>query len=282
MCVRGILTALILALTVICVWPQTAESRNRRGFRIKPRHARAFRWTTLKRAIIVKKEGKLFAVVAHETDRPTSYVVKAGQGLLARMARFLTTAKKKRVVAVGGRYFLGPGRKGWVRANFVRPLRSFFRGVKVVKIDGHMPTFSASVLREKDGSSSPIYLVRGKILASYDRLDNKLVCVYGSWFDFPGRKAGIVSQQNGILGRPLKRFARQFRKGRSWWNIRDFDKKLAAYRAWRKSLQAARQAGTTRPTTAAVRPKLGLFPTLSPTAIAGYWKTCRERARGKQ
>lgn len=154
-------------------------------------------------------------------------------GWLARLRRAIRD--KVRYVAAGGKYFQNNNKTGWVQLFLVKRVKRVFRGVRPVKLDGRMPIYLATVTPRHKTDRMFVYKIWGRVLLNYERHLNKMICLYGVWFDFQNRDLGLVSQVLGFRGMPLQQFNKKFKFPMAWAKIWKRRANLLRYQsAWSK------------------------------------------------
>lgn len=181
--------------------------------------ARWFRHPTLRLVVPEERGGKLLLWWQVPSGSWVRFSVRkdSHSGWVVRLRRFMK--KGLQPLAVGGKFFLQSKGHGWVRLHFVRRVRRVYRGVRVVKFDGQMPIFLASVLPRYRGDRLRVYKLWGRVNSNMNLKKNRLLCVYGTWFDFSHRELGVVYQSNGLKGGLLRSFSSSFHFPRKWSKI---------------------------------------------------------------
>lgn len=153
------------------------------------------------------------------------------KGWLVHLRRAIQ--KELRYVAVGGHYFQTNGKGGVVQLTLVREVKRVFRGVRPVKFDGRMPIYLATVLPRNSRDRLKVYKLWGQVNLHQERFRNKLVCLYGDWFDFKGRSLGLVNQLQGVKGQALRSFSLQYGFPKKWHLLWRRRRRLLRYqKAW--------------------------------------------------
>lgn len=154
---------------------------------------------------------------------PTDY----HKGWLARLRHAILD--NVQYIAAGGYYFQTHSNRGWVRLSLVKRVRRVFRGVRPVKFDGRMPIYLATVLPRNRTDRLYVYKLWGRVSLHQENFNNKVVCLYGDWFDFQDRALGLVSQIRGIKGSVLQTFPQQYQYNRDWDDVWRRRKHLLTY-----------------------------------------------------
>ena len=173
---------------------------------------RVLQHRTVRLVVPQMKHDKLVLTWYTHTGSKMLYTIHPSShpGWLIRLKRF-DRKYKQNIVAVGGRFFQNTDKGGWVKLQFVRRVAQTFHGVRVAKLDGQMPLFHTSVLPRYRYDRLKVYKMWGKIRSGYRKHQNKLVCVYGTWFDFFGRELGLLQQDGeAIKGAPLYQYSKAF------------------------------------------------------------------------
>lgn len=195
-------------------------------------------------------------------------------GLRVKLKRY---AKHNQPVAVGGRFQILSRNQGRATVAFAYRVHRYWRGGLAVKFDGWMPLYTVTRLPTPSQKTPQIYEVRGLIDTGMENHDNKLVCLYGNWFDLldyihprTQQRRGMVSQVSGLKGNSLFWFPSEYKHPRSWSEIRDWKERLAAFRADRQ------QRAKGKPF---VRPVLRI-PLVSEQDLARFDRLCQRRMNG--
>lgn len=186
-------------------------------------------------------------------------------GLKAKLKRYQKQGHT--TLAVGGRYTFIHGNKGTVRPELAYAIRRSWTGLRVAKLDGVMPLFTATILPQRSHQTGHVYEWRGIVHSKLTLRDNKLICVYGTWFDLLDSKRRLVSPIRGPRGRSLFFFKPHYRTPRSWRALRNPKAKWRAYQAEKKRKAQKRPA---------IRKQKHL-PTLSAKRYAHYYGICEAR-----
>jgi hypothetical protein len=189
---------------------------------------------------------------------------KVPPALASKLARYAKAGHH--TLGVGGRYAVTGKGKGTATPEFAYRVKHMWRGAQVAKWDGYMPLYTATLLPAKPGAPHLTYKVRGIIRSSMDRRDNRLVCLYGTWFTFVDGPR-MLSQSSGIKGRSLFFFAAKYKRPRSWRNFRDPKKKWKAFQAAKR-----RKAKRLPPLQ-----RKALVPVLTPARAKRYQQRCQHR-----
>ncbi len=191
------------------------------------------------------------------------YVPKTSHsGWIARITHAIRD--QVRYLAVGGVFFQSSNKGGWVDPTLVRRVKRVYRGVRPVKIDGRMPIYIATVIPRHKTDRLFVYKLWGRVHLNLEHHLNKVVCLYGVWFDFQGRNLGLVNQTLGVKGKPLHHFAKRYRFPKMWRHIWFRRKKLLRYQSlWEQGKQ----------------PKFPVkyVPTLSQASQILYRQQCKQR-----
>ncbi len=233
-------SALLFFLLFLLVKPQPILAKSK----LKTQTNRRFNRGTVKLVRVVLT-GKHLAL--HWTA-PSGVVITyraehTPPGVLFKLKRYLKQGYSS--VAVGGSYHALSAKTGKVRPEFAYRAKRVWRGVKAVKFDGWMPLFTVTQLPTPKAKDTMIFELRGIINSAMASRDNKLVCVYGTWFDLADyihprtkRPRGMVYQIQGIKGPSLFFFPKAYKHPRSWHHMLDPAKKM---KALRKSLRRKRR-----------------------------------------
>ncbi len=196
------------------------------GFMLNSPHKRYLNHGSVRLVIpSLSSDGRFILFWYSPSGRRYKIYPSGGKGWFARLRR----AVKYGVVflAVGGFYeFFGNG-EGRVYMRFVRMVRRIYRGVRPVKFDGQMPIYTATILPRFRGDRAFIYRVWGFVSSEFDRLNNSLVCLYGTWFDFYESPLGMVSL--GRVEERLQTFSKNYRFPTTWTKIWKLREKVLLY-----------------------------------------------------
>lgn len=189
-------------------------------------------------------------------------------GLLVTINKLIKAGHK--TLAIGGRYDLNAAAAGIVRPTFAYAIKRKWRGVRVVKLDGLMPLYTATVLPVTKGQPAVAYTLYGIVSSKLNKRDNKLICLYGTWFDLDApQRPHRVSQSRGVKGRSLFFFAKTYRQPRKWRQLQDDVARRKAYFAEKRRKAKGLPA-----------PKRVLrVPTLAAAKSSAYLTTCRKRLK---
>ncbi len=197
-------------------------------------------------------------------------------GLRVKLLRYATY---KKPIALGGSFSLLSGNNGVVEPDFAYRVHRYWRGAMAVKFDGWMPLYKVTRLPTDRDNASLIYELRGRISTAMSHRDNKLVCVFGTWFDLldyihprTQQRRGMLDQVQGIKGHSLFWFKPTYKHPRSWQNILNFKEKMAAFRAAR-----LRRKKGLPPLKRVIR-----IPRAPAKTIAAYDKLCVQRLSAKE
>ncbi|TNE50457.1 MAG: hypothetical protein EP343_08305 [Deltaproteobacteria bacterium] len=197
-------------------------------------------------------------------------------GLRVKLLRY---AKHKKPIALGGSFTFLSGNNGVVEPDFAYRVHRYWRGAMAVKFDGWMPLYKVTRLPTDRDNASLIYELRGRISSAMSNRDNKLVCIFGVWFDLldyihprTQKRRGMLYQVQGIKGHSLFWFKPIYKHPRSWQNILNFKEKMAAFRAAR-----LRRRKGLPPQKRVIR-----IPRAPAKTIEAYDKLCAQRLSAKE
>lgn len=223
---------LFVCIVVSCIAPFSSWAESK----LKTVFVRRFDRSTVKLVRLQFSSSALhLAWVAPSGETITYKVHQLNPGLRVKLLRYATTQKP---VAVGGRFQVLTRNTGVATLSFAYRVHRYWRGAQAVKFDGWMPLYTVTRLPTPPQNMSRIYELRGVIDTSMEERDNKLICVYGHWFDLldyihprTQQRRGMVSQVSGIKGDSMFWFPDVYKHPRTWHEIRDWSQRLAAFRA---------------------------------------------------
>lgn len=223
---KGVTMRIISCVCILFLgWVSFSHAKSK----LHHRPDRRFDRGTIKRVQIKQQRKKIIFSWKTPSGKIIDYVGKnIYKGFRSRLQRLLKTGKKE--LAVRGRYTFLQGHSGVVEPSYAYVIKRTWRGLHVVKFDGVMPLFTATILPSKAGQQAMIYEYRGIVHSQLSAYDNKLVCAYGTWFDLENAPHGIFYQYEGIKGAPLFFYSPNYRTPRSWRALKSYKARLRAFK----------------------------------------------------
>ena len=217
---KVVLALLVFGLGVLV---PRAEAR-----RWKPRFPNRMFKRGMIKAVRVMKQSSSFALRWKSiSGRTIDYrVVRPQAGLKVHLKK--AAANGLYYVAVGEYRYRGK-KKSVVFLDNLYLLKRRERAMRVVKFDGFIPLFYATILPSSPKEKPLQYEVRGNQQSHWKYRGNKFVCLLGTWFDIHNRKFGMVYQVKGIRGRSLFFFKKRWRKPHDWRFIENYDLRRKAF-----------------------------------------------------